>query len=519
MMKRAAIYCRVSTDSQEREGTSLDTQMAACQVKAKELGYEAPGDFIFKETWTGADTDRPKLNELRDLIKQRLVDAVVCYSTDRLARNAIHIAIIAEECDKRNIELVFVTEPLDNSPEGQLIRYVKGYAAQIEHEKIRERTVRGKLEKCRQGKLATGGRRLFGYNTVDGRRVINPAEAEIVKKIYYWFSHEEYTLYRAMAELNQMAIPSPRGSRWSEFTILRLLMNPAYCGEAYAFRYKAVEPQSRRVPVSGYRKTKCILRDKEEWIKIEGTPPVVTPTVWRLAQEQLHMNKSYARRNRKHLYLLASGRLRCGICGRSMCGTYKKIKGGYKYVYRCVSNIRAKYYGHCLQPGIASGRIEPLVWGEITRVLKNPSLVIAELNKHGNGETQVALEAEQILVENRIKQSIDEEKRYIRLYGQGRIEEQLLLPEMDRVKRERGQLDAKLAEIKEQQRSLQDKKEQLERVSGIVSELASKLDNADYELKQLAIEALDVKATIYPNGSININGSIPSEAQLSCAKS
>jgi hypothetical protein len=63
-----------------------------------------------------------------------------------------------------------------------------------------------------------------------------------------------------------------------------------------------------------------------------------------------------------------------------------------------------------------------------------------------------------------------------------------------------------------QKRSLQDKKEQLERISGIVLELALRLDNADYELKQLAIEALDVRATIYQNGNIHINGSIPSEA-------
>ena len=39
----------------------------------------------------------------------------------------------------------FVTEPLDNSPEGHLIRYVKGYAAQIEREKIIDRTVRGRM--------------------------------------------------------------------------------------------------------------------------------------------------------------------------------------------------------------------------------------------------------------------------------------------------------------------------------------------------------------------------------------
>lgn len=30
---RAAIYCRVSTEDQEREGTSLDSQLEACALR------------------------------------------------------------------------------------------------------------------------------------------------------------------------------------------------------------------------------------------------------------------------------------------------------------------------------------------------------------------------------------------------------------------------------------------------------------------------------------------------------
>jgi len=40
---RAAIFCRVSTGDQEREGTSLESQMKACLKRAHELGYEVLG--------------------------------------------------------------------------------------------------------------------------------------------------------------------------------------------------------------------------------------------------------------------------------------------------------------------------------------------------------------------------------------------------------------------------------------------------------------------------------------------
>ena len=36
----AAIYCRVSTEDQEREGTSLQSQLEACRKLAQERGYE-----------------------------------------------------------------------------------------------------------------------------------------------------------------------------------------------------------------------------------------------------------------------------------------------------------------------------------------------------------------------------------------------------------------------------------------------------------------------------------------------
>ena len=62
----------------------------------------------------------------------------------------------AEECQKVGAELLFVTEPLDTSPEGQLIAYVKGYAAQLEREKIKDRAIRGQRARAEQGRLPHG---------------------------------------------------------------------------------------------------------------------------------------------------------------------------------------------------------------------------------------------------------------------------------------------------------------------------------------------------------------------------
>ena len=152
----AAVYCRVSTKAQAEDGSSLETQARACVKAAEQAGFSIKRDFVYREDWPGDSLDRPMLGTVRDLIRKRVISALYCYSTDRLSRNAVHLYILAEECDKAGVGLHFVTEPLDNSPEGQLIGFVRGYAAQIEREKIRERTVRGKLARAAQGKLPQG---------------------------------------------------------------------------------------------------------------------------------------------------------------------------------------------------------------------------------------------------------------------------------------------------------------------------------------------------------------------------
>jgi len=508
-MKTAAIYCRVSTEDQEREGTSLQTQLEACLEKAKVLGFEAPEAYIYTEAWTGTDTDRPKLNSLRENIRQREIDALICYSTDRLARNPIHIAIIAEECQKRDIQLVFVTEPLDNSPEGQLIQYVKGYAAQMEHEKIRERTLRGKKQGVKLGKLSTGGTALFGYDQAGGKRTINEARADIVRPIFNKLAYEGYTMYRIASELNLAGISGPRGGRWSEHTIHRMVNNTAYMGETYAFRYKVIEPANPRVKRS-YPKTTHIFRDKSEWIAVpDVTPAIVSREVYMLAQKQLELNRHKTPHNRKHEYLFSNGRLRCGVCGHSMVGTAKKKSKGYLRLYRCVCNMKPNYYSHCTQRSIKADDIEGWVWDEISQELETPEIILQELDEQRQAKKPVTLDVDRLLIETNIANTRDEEKRYLRQYGKGIISETELETEVKRARAYREHQEAKLAELEKQIAEYQQAVFNYEQFSDVIKLVADRLSNADHETKRLILEALNIQITLSPDRTIALNGVIP----------
>ena len=126
-MTTAAIYYRVSTEDQEREGTSLETQLEACLKRCRDKGYDVVQSL--NETYSGLSLERPKLNMLRELVRNEQVDVVVVYSLDRLSRDPTHGVILTQEMEKHGVELEAVSETIESTELGKLINYVRGFAS------------------------------------------------------------------------------------------------------------------------------------------------------------------------------------------------------------------------------------------------------------------------------------------------------------------------------------------------------------------------------------------------------
>ncbi|MCX6658789.1 MAG: recombinase family protein, partial [Candidatus Bathyarchaeota archaeon] len=92
---KSAIYCRVSTEGQEQDGTSLQTQLEACRKYCQARQYEVGHEI--SEAWSGLSLERPKLTELREMVRSEKIDTVVVYSLDRLSRDPVHGVILMQE--------------------------------------------------------------------------------------------------------------------------------------------------------------------------------------------------------------------------------------------------------------------------------------------------------------------------------------------------------------------------------------------------------------------------------------
>jgi len=388
-MKTAAVYSRVSTEDQEREGSSLDSQQEACLKFAEGQGYEVSDNHIIREVWSGLTLDRPDLTEMRNWVRDNEVEAVVVYSTDRLSRDPLHLLLMADEFDKKGVKLHFVTEPMVNSMEGQLLGFVRGWASKLEALKISERTMRGKVERAKNGKLPGASHsRLYGYDYVAGKnrelgiRIINEEQARWVKEMFRWLVEEGLSVRGIALRLTALGVPNWSGKTfWHRSTVYDMFGREAYCGRTYAFTCTQLQPDNPE----GYRRKKgrAALRPREQWIEIPGvTPPIISEERFEAAQAKLKRNREMSPRHSKRQYLLR-GHIRCRHCGRSYYGDTKQSGHGvgrhvYR-VYRCSGKMKTVTPVRCTNRLHRAEKLETAVWEQVEEMLLRPDMVIAGL--------------------------------------------------------------------------------------------------------------------------------------------
>ncbi len=189
-----------------------------------------PEEFIILETGSRLILDRPKLNQLRQWVRDKQVDAVIVYVLDCLSGDPVHTIILEDELERSGVQLISVTEDIDSSDLGKLVSYIRGYAAKLEVEKIRERTTRGKLSSAKEGKQP-GGRPKYGYKLVDGRHVIEPREAEVIRMVFDWLVRSGMSLRAIQHKLIRTGIPTREGKPWwQRVTLYRIVTDLIYTG-------------------------------------------------------------------------------------------------------------------------------------------------------------------------------------------------------------------------------------------------------------------------------------------------
>lgn len=501
-MTVAAIYCRVSTEGQEKEGTSLQTQRDACLNKARELGYVVPEHLIFTEVFSGLTLSRPKLAVLRTEIKEGDLNAVIVYTPDRLCRVGEDILSLVKEFKASGVSLIFVKEQWEDTLNGKLVAFMLGWASEFEAAQIKERTMRTKKELVRKGQIPQGtGVGPYGYDwdKQAKKRVINQAEAETVRRIFEMVA-QGLDPYNVAKRLNRRGIPSKTGSQWHPLTIKRMITNPIYTGCTYFGK-------TRRIKL-GNNRTHLESKPAEDWVLLpEATPPIINKALFDeankvLARPKLRPGKPL------HDYPL-TGYIVCGYCGSPCIGT--TLNHRYRY-YRCRGSFATATRPQvCHAKYIKADMVEDIVWEKVKGILANPQVVLQEIKKQAQSTNLSQVDDEIVRKQKELQNNIKAEGRLVTLLrrAQGAIYDvDFVLDQINDVKREREELHQRLEQLLTLKREAERLGNAEAKLGELVSKVQNNLDHCTTEDKRLAFAALSIKV-IGTSERICIEGSIP----------
>jgi len=328
---RAAIYIRVSTEDQAKEGYSIDSQKEVCMRWIQEKKYDLVAEYI-DDGYSSKSLKRPSIQRMIKEVPARKFDVLVFWRLNRLTRSVKDKVTLFELFDRYNVSLKSMSEELDTTTaSGRMVTNVLVSVAQGEREQTAENVFSTMYEQALKGKR-NGAVAPFGYDLVNSELIVNPAKAEIVKRIFKMYQ-QNYGALAIAKQFNREGVPYK--NTWNYYIVQYIINNPVYCGKL-RWNYRKAQGQ----------------RTGKEIIVPGSHEPIISEEEFNYVQKLKERRWKEGKKATSEFPY--TGLLRCSKCGYSMIGYSRKVKHGKKRYYRCLGRVN---YGICNMPFIAEDTV------------------------------------------------------------------------------------------------------------------------------------------------------------------
>src|SRR4030043_748796 len=170
-MQKYFIYCRKSSEEEERQILSIEAQLQELRDYAKQNSLFVIKEFF--ESKTAKEPGRPVFNQMLSEIEKGNAGGILAWNPDRLARNSIDGGRIIYLVDTEKIKaLKFPTFWFEATPQGKFMLSVAFGQAKYYTDNLRENILRGIRQKLRRGELPA--KAPIGYFNEPRLRTIEP---------------------------------------------------------------------------------------------------------------------------------------------------------------------------------------------------------------------------------------------------------------------------------------------------------------------------------------------------------
>ena len=377
---KVAAYCRVSTDSDE-QATSYGAQVEHyTNFIQKNDEWEIAGIFA-DDGISGTNTKkREEFNRMIEECMAGHIDMIITKSISRFARNTLDCLKYIRQLKEKNIPVFFEKENINTmDSKGEVLLTIMASLAQQESESLSKNVKLGLQFRYQNGEVQVNHNRFMGYTKDDkGHLVIEPEEAEIVKRIYLEYL-QGASLKQIGEGLQEDGILTAAGkAKWRPETIKKILSNEKYIGDALLQKTYTVDVLTKkRVKNNGI---------VPQYYVENSHDPIIPRDLYMQVQEEmlrranLHSGENRKKRVYSSKYALSSI-VYCQKCG----DIYRRIawnnRGKHSIVWRCVSRVE---HGPscCDAPTVQETDLQNAVVKAINLALggKNEMLVALEEN-------------------------------------------------------------------------------------------------------------------------------------------
>src|SRR3989344_5045030 len=136
---KVAIYSRVSTEEQAKEGLSVEAQIDKCKSFCEAREWDV--FKVYKDAgYSAGSLKRPALELLLRDAQEKKFDIILVHKIDRFSRKLKDLIMVLDDLKEKNINFTSVTEQIDTtSAMGEAFFQIIGVFAQLERGMVKER--------------------------------------------------------------------------------------------------------------------------------------------------------------------------------------------------------------------------------------------------------------------------------------------------------------------------------------------------------------------------------------------
>lgn len=337
---RVAAYCRVST--------ATDAQLES--LEAQKSHYEnyinSRDDWCFAGVYydggiTGTKASkRPELMRLLADCKAKKIDFVITKSISRFSRNTLDCLKYIRMLKDKNIPVFFEKESINTmDAKGEVLLTIMASLAQQESQSLSQNVKMGLQFRYQNGQVQVNHNHFLGYTKDrEGNLVIDPEQAEVVKRIYREYL-EGSSMDKIAKGLEKDGILTGAGrKKWWTSTINKILRNEKYIGDALLQKtYTTDFLNKTRVKNNGIVPRYYVENNHEA---------IIPKDIFLRVQEELvrrRVVKTSANGKRRsyscnHCFVQL---VICGECGEMFRRLHWNNRGVKSIVWRCISRLES----------------------------------------------------------------------------------------------------------------------------------------------------------------------------------